>query len=309
MSLGCSEGRLLYATKRRQHDIDTLRLDKYMKSLITRPMTLIGALLLALSMVGTAAASSHVLYEQDFSTDASGWLDSDTGWYGSVTHNTTDETATFEGGDSGPFSRFDGYRDVWPGDYIAEIDVLLDPAWGVGEGFDYSVASSGSDGSHQRDFIFHVGVHADGRLLVNGSNNTDFVVNDFKLLNDGDATPYEVVTAGWYTLQHVFYDEGGQLAVDLNVIDDNGTTVFTTTRTNPADTISSEVGGNRYAWFNFISVANGIDVDNHKLSLVVDPPPAPETIDECKKGGFEAFGFENQGQCVASVKANEQAGK
>jgi hypothetical protein len=27
-----------------------------------------------------------------------------------------------------------------------------------------------------------------------------------------------------------------------------------------------------------------------------------------KNGGFEAFGFANQGQCVASVNANERAG-
>jgi len=38
-------------------------------------------------------------------------------------------------------------------------------------------------------------------------------------------------------------------------------------------------------------------------------PSGPTTADECKNGGFEAFGFANQGQCVASVNANERAGK
>ena len=35
----------------------------------------------------------------------------------------------------------------------------------------------------------------------------------------------------------------------------------------------------------------------------------PATADDCKDGGYESFGFRNQGQCVASVKASEQAGK
>jgi hypothetical protein len=36
---------------------------------------------------------------------------------------------------------------------------------------------------------------------------------------------------------------------------------------------------------------------------------APETKDSCKDGGWEDFGFGRQGQCVASLMANENAGK
>lgn len=35
----------------------------------------------------------------------------------------------------------------------------------------------------------------------------------------------------------------------------------------------------------------------------------PKDKDDCKNGGYEAFGFINQGQCIASVQANEDAGK
>ena len=38
-------------------------------------------------------------------------------------------------------------------------------------------------------------------------------------------------------------------------------------------------------------------------------PLAPVTADDCKNGGFKGYGFSNQGQCVASVKANVNAGK
>lgn len=204
----------------------------------------------------------------------------------------------------GAFSRFGAYSDTWPGAYVAEVDVYLDPAWSAGAGFDYSVASSGADGAHRRDFIFHVGVVADGRLLVNGDNNTYGGVNDFILINGGDGTPFEVTAAGWYTMQHVFYDEGGVLAVDMNLMDASGNTVFTITRSDASDDISL-IGGNRYAWFVFATLPD-VAIDNHRLGVVV---VGPGSKDDCKNGGWEAFGYRNQGQCVASVQAAAPAGK
>lgn len=249
---------------------------------------------------------------QGFEVDADGWFAN--GSLGGITrvasgtngipsasgvgHGVVDGAETPN--TSGAFSRFDGYRSEWPGDYVAEMQVYLDPAWTPGDGFDYSVASSKSDGNHLRDFIFHVGVHSDGRLLVNGSNNTDFKVNSYKLVNDGDGTPYQVTQAGWYTLQHIFYDDGGVLNVDLNLLDISGNLVFTTTRANPADVIGTGgvVGGNRYGWVIFES-AGGLAIDNHRLGVIVTSPGNP---DDCKNGGWQAFGFRNQGLCIASLK-------
>jgi hypothetical protein len=245
-----------------------------------------------------AMSSLLPVWDQGFEIDDSGWTDDATepgygllsrvaSGTGGIASSDGGWHATAEGvaGDCpqyvidrgiptcyyGPFSRFDGYRDTWAGTWTAELDVYLDPAWSVGEGFDYSVAATGSDGNHQRDYIFHVGVHSDGRLLVNGSNNTDFYVNDYKLVNDGDGTPYEVTTAGWYTLQHVFYETSGALAVDLNLLDPGGNVVFTTTRFNAADAIPAEVGGNRYAWFTHVTVEGGIAIDEHQLFYPVSP--------------------------------------
>ena len=225
---------------------------------------------------GALTTVPSLVWNQDFSTDDAGWLDNNDEWYGSIV--VDNGLATFYGdSDSAPFSRFDGYRDTWPGTWIAEIDVYLDPSWPSGQGFDYSVAATGSDGNHQRDYIFHVGVVEDygpitGRaLLVNGSNNADFYTNPYKLVNDNGGNYYEVATAGWYTLQHVFRDAGGYLAVDLNLLDADGNTLWTATRENIADTIPGEVGGNRYSWFTHIDVADGIQVDNHQLFIPVSP--------------------------------------
>jgi hypothetical protein len=209
-------------------------------------------------------------WDQDFSLDTAGWFDNDVSGfegYGLITA-LGDGTAKVEGWLDpdgkyyGPFSRFDGYHSAWPGTWIAEIDIYLDPAaLSDGEGFDYSVAATGSDGAHQRDYIFHVTKDTStGALLVAGSNNTNFAPReDLENINH-----YEVTTAGWYTLQHRFYDAGGYLAVDLNLLDDLGNVLFTETRSNLSDTIPGEVGGNRYAWFTHVTVDGGIVVDNHQ---------------------------------------------
>jgi hypothetical protein len=262
------------------------------------------ALALAMSTVAGAFASlsQEIIYEQDFSIDADDWS--------AATHNAAEGTATIAGSS---FSYFGGtvldstYRQTWPElGYLTELDVYVDPAaMDVGDGFDLTVASSTSDGSHLRDFIFHLGKTAAGDVLVNGSNNSDYKVNEYKLLNDGDRTPTTITDAGWYTFQHSFYELDGSLAVDLNVLHAAGDVIFTTTRNNVGDLIDG-VGGARYMWFTFVT--GSIEIDNQSLAHNVETPDAPSSKDECKKGGFEAFGFDNQGQCIASVQANENAG-
>ena len=37
------------------------------------------------------------------------------------------------------------------------------------------------------------------------------------------------------------------------------------------------------------------------MTDVPSAPPAPTSKDECKHGGWVAFGFKNQGQCIAFV--------
>jgi hypothetical protein len=221
------------------------------------------------------ALAPALVWDQGFETDTSGWDDSTTSWYGFITqvpsgtYGITSSSGSYHAvleGDasSGPFTRFDGYRSTWPGTWTAEVDVYLDPAWASGTGFDYSVASSSSSGSHLRDFIFHVTKDTStGKLFVAGSNNTNFAPReDLENLNN-----YEVNSAGWYTFQHVFRDQGGALAVDLNLLDVNGSVLFTETRFNAADLIPTVVGGNRYGWFTFINVAGGIAVDEHQLFM------------------------------------------
>ncbi len=238
-----------------------------------------------------ASAATSTVWEQDFSAGTSEW-------YGEITWNETAQTATVAN-PGGAYTKFDGYRDTWSGDWMAELDVYLDPSWEAGTSFQYTVASSSSSGGHLRDFVFHVGVDEDG-LWVFGDNNA----------YDGyykspAAVSIPAAEAGWYTLQQVFADDNGVLSVTMNVLDSMGSTVYTTTRSNSADTIPDVVGGSRYGWFYDVDVPGGLEIDNTRLSSVV---PGPGSKDDCKNGGFATFGYDNQGQCVASVVANPHAG-
>lgn len=191
---------------------------------------------------------------------------------------------------SGPFTDFGGYSSTWPGDWTSQIKVWLDPAWADNQGFDWTVASNGADGAHQRDFIFHAWKVA-GTLYVAGSNNTDFAVNAWKIDNEfiGDKK-FAITNAGWYTLEHRFTDDGGVLAVELHLLDADGESLWSTTRTSEADTIPAEIGGNRYGWFTFANVDGGVGVD----ALVLDLPGAQPRIVEFVDGSaLEGIGEHN----------------
>ena len=133
-----------------------------MKKFVFVPFA-VAALFVFMIGVALAAPGIQAVWNQGFEQDTSGWFDLNSGWYGDMTRvsSGTNGIASAAGSwhaiasgdaDSAPFSRFDGYRDTWPGTWTAEIDVYLDPSWAAGTGFDYSVAASGSDGGHQRDF-------------------------------------------------------------------------------------------------------------------------------------------------------------
>lgn len=253
----------------------------------------LGAATVAAMLTTGAAHATQVFYEGFESGNS--W--SDGGGYGTVTIQNSGDNGVnafegsnygkFEGSASGPYTFFDGARDTFPGTYTAQTAVYLDTNWALGSGFDFSVASSGSDGAHQRDFIFHVTKDTStGSLLVGGSNNSNYAPReDLESINN-----YAVTQSGWYIFQHVFRNDGGTLAVDLNLLDGSMNTLFTETRTNAVDTIPGEVGGNYYGWFTALDVDNGIYVDATSLTVPEVPLPAglPLLVTALGAAGFVA---------------------
>lgn len=175
-------------------------------------------------------------------------------------------------GAQGAYTYYGGARTSFGGGFTTSISVYLDPSsWSNGQGFDYSTAANKQNDTHLRDFIWHVGM-VDGKLLVNGSNNSDWGFNAYKLENENGGNNHEVTTTGWYTLQQEFVDNGGTLAVVFSLLDGAGNDLFSFTRAT-SDDIDSVVGGNRYGWFTFANI-DGLAFDDVTLmSSVLIPLP------------------------------------
>jgi hypothetical protein len=254
-----------------------------MKRLQFASLALLGVVLM---LIGGQAHAAP-LYSQGFEVDTSGW--NTPAGYGSVVRvaSGTGGITSFAGSFhavmtediTGPYTFFGGPSAVWPtGGFSTQNAIYLDPAWATNSGFDYTVAAYNQGGTHLRDFIFHVTKDAStNQLLVGASNNTNFAPRQ-----DLESIDHAVISmAGWYIFEHVFRDDGGALAVDLNLRDAGGNLVFSKTLSNPADLIASVVGGNGYGWFTFIDVAGGIAVDATLLSdaaVAVVPEPASLAI-------------------------------
>lgn len=248
-------------------------------------------------------AVNEVVYEQGFEVDTSGWLDGDqlagfgqidraVSGTGNITSFAGEYHAKLLGADSGPQSEFDGFRSDWPGDWQTEIAVYLDPTViAPGEGFDYAVGLNAPNGDQIEDYIFHVAHDAStGALLIGTSNNTTFTVrSDIETLDH-----YEITSAGWYILQHRFYDDAGSLTVDMNVLTASRMAEFSVPYNTDVN-VPDAVGGNRYGWFATLAVAEGLSVDDQKLII---PAPEPQGKADCQKGRWEQFGFKNQGACI-----------
>ncbi len=164
-------------------------------------------------------------------------------------------------GQTGVFSRIGGYTSSFGNGYRVRQSVYMDlndPAVTANTyGWDLSAASSRQTGGHLRDFIFHTASNSSGEILVAGSNNSNPTRrNDLATINH-----YTITSSGWYTFEFVFRNNAGALAVDLNLLDAGGSVLWTETRYNPADLISTIVGGNRYLWFTFLEVEH-LAIDN-----------------------------------------------
>jgi len=209
----------------------------------------IGAIfsVIAILILAVNVASAATWWNQGFEVNTGGWIDdnNDPG-YGHLVRTASGTggivssaganhaQATGITAESGPFTRFDGYRSAWPGDWTAEIDVYLDPAWPAGVGFDYSVAATAAGGGHRRDFIFLVAKDTStGKLLVGGSTGSTYAPRQDL---ENEAIHAEITTAGWYTLRHNFRNNAGVLAVDLKLVNAGGTVLMTKTLSDTSDT-------------------------------------------------------------------------
>ena len=114
-------------------------------------------------------------------------------------------------------------------------------------GFAYSVSVNTTTGLNSRDFVFHVNNDA-------GENGLQVSVSDVTLYgpksDNASKNNYINPTAGWHKIQQVFYDNGGVLFVDSNLLDSGGNIVFPET-IDTGSNIGNPDGGNNYGWHTF----------------------------------------------------------
>src|SRR5690606_9219673 len=143
------------------------------------------------------------------------------------------------------------------GGYDTSVSVYLDMAQADGlatKGFDFSSAINKPDGTHRRDFIFHLSVKNEesGKWYVAASNNSNATAD---LHIDAANQPQTINESGWYTLEHQFRDVAGKLVVTMNIYKyGESTPLYSWVKQKDdtdidADEIGVTVGGNRYGWF------------------------------------------------------------
>ncbi len=178
---------------------------------------------------------------------------------------------------SGIFSRLGGYSTVFDSGFIVTQDVyfdVADPNVATDTyGWDLSCAANNQSGAHLRDFVFHTAGYGTGVIAVGVSNGSSYVRRD---IHNDLANYYDINSTGWYTLQWTFHNDGtGILAVEMNLLDDTGTVLWTQILSNAADDIATIVGGNRYLWFTFVETGNQLAIDNTSLTHILDVDTNP----------------------------------
>lgn len=166
-----------------------------------------------------------------------------------------------------------------------KIDLYVDPDW--------------LDGRDVRAGFWGVG-HDD-----NG-DRTSFPIVEFTTAGDGDFTGWRVWDdlTGWHNHPEIPYEAGEWSTLEIELTE-AGSTFDLTIDGSPATSSAAgttNIGEVIVNSFNYGSAAQSYDV--HWSNFATGDVITLDSKDDCKNGGYEAFGFKNQGQCVSSLMTN-----
>jgi len=188
----------------------------------------------------------------------------------------------------GPFTRWGAYGQMFPlGGYRTQIDIYLDVTWAASHPdvrFDFSSAINMSDGTFLRDFVFNAGTNratdpGPAGFFINASTNAfrsgAFPENTCPSPSSSPnvcRTPVHITTSGWYTFRHTFRDDGGSLAVDMDIFPLGSSTPSAQWTIHSGDAMST-VGGNRYGWFANEEIPDLAIDDSQRTGLNISLTP------------------------------------
>lgn len=237
----------------------------------------------------TSTASAAQIYFNGFETDTASWPSSPTrvasGTNGIASSSGAFHATTTAGSQN--YTQWGGYNygagngvpTVFK-EYRTTLDIYLDVGgnWANNTRFDFSSAINNAAGGHLGDFIFNGGFYNDTDGSP-GSGTSRFIFSASPNSQPGSAyaknpgrDPFAISANGWYTFEHHFYENGGNLAVDMNILDaTTDALVHGWTLNGPA---IAGVGGNRYGWFDFNQFSS-LAIDNAGL-VTVDASAVPE---------------------------------
>ncbi len=200
---------------------------------------------------------------------------------------------------AGTFTRTEGIKTVGAHNFgtAVEVDLYVDPSWETNAtraGF-WVV---GDDGAGARDNLFGILEFVHLEPSTSGASA------------QGNHEGWRVwdSTIGWINLPNAFtYGQWATLGIKLDT-----TTQMYNYFIN-GDLVASAAGGENFIRELFLNSYNyGLDefptltndsYDAHWSTGLLNPT----TKDDCKKGGWEAYGFKNQGECIKFVNTGKDS--
>lgn len=236
---------------------------------------LFAAPIFAFAVVAGSQVFAAQLYSNGFETDTSGWFN--TSRVVSGTNGVTSASGAYHGEvgtssvsrytDWGQYNNSTGGSAGSFQGFTTSLNIYLNVGLGAANDtrFDFSTALNTPTGVHAQDFVFNVGFYnstdtgnpgaGTNRFVVSASNNAGRA-NSYPMNPGRD--PFAISASGWYTFQHTFTNNGGNLLATLSLIDAANLVVATW---ELGGTPISGFGGNRYGWFanqefSFLAIDN-----------------------------------------------------
>lgn len=180
---------------------------------------------------------------------------------------------------AGPYTKFGGWSNNFGNGFATSLDIFLEPVWDAGRAFTYRVGVNNQSGDQLRFFDWRFKAQG-SKLQIKAAHTEDSGKN-------GVSPKFFVSQAGWYTFENVFRNVDGNLLVDFNVYNNDKALLYSTSRGESSDSITSLVGGNRNGWLfnNSRRGVTGLAIDNTQLKLLVPEP----TVIALMGFGFAGF--------------------